>query len=177
MGLRRRDARAVRDQQVHHRVAGDVDGGRRHHVAERAGAAGDHVGGDGAGRGLAVGVGAHVALQLGGRLAVDAAQVADEDAAGGRAAEAARTVLPLLSVVLLGMNTKVSQRGEAAVTEVAGVMLRLVVHPHVICDVSSRQELPTDVTGNLLFVANHVSTQAILRSKAGLASGAFEGSL
>ena len=53
-------------------------------------------------------------------------------------------------------------------TQVADVVLRLVVHPHVICDVSSRQELPTDVAGDLLLVANHMRTQSILRGKAGL---------
>ena len=55
-----------------------------------------------------------------------------------------------------------------AVTEMAGVVLRLVVDPHVICDVGRRQELPTDVAGNLLLVTNHVRTQAVLGSKAGL---------
>lgn len=113
MLLRRCDAGAVRDQQVHHRVARHVHGGRRPHVAEGDGAAGRHLGGDGAGGGLAVAVGAHVALQLRGRLAVDAAQVADQDAARGRAAEASRAVLPLLAVVLLGVDTQVRQRGEA----------------------------------------------------------------
>lgn len=76
-------------------------------------------------------------LELGGCLAVDAAQVADENPTGGRATKAPWTLLPFLPVVLLGMNAKVCQCGEAAVTEVAGMMLRLVVHPHVICDVSS----------------------------------------
>lgn len=113
VGLRRCDARAVRDQKVHHRVAGDIHGGCCHHVAKGDGAAGSHVGGDGAGRSLVVAVGAHVPLELGGRLAVDATQVADEDATGGRAAEAPRAVLPLLAVVLLGVDAKVRQRGEA----------------------------------------------------------------
>lgn len=40
----------------------------------------------------------------------------------------------------------------------ADVVLRLVVHPHVICDVSSRQEFSTDVTRDLLFVTNHMCT-------------------
>lgn len=57
-----------------------------------------------------------------------------------------------------------------AVTEMAWVVLRLVVYPHVICDVSSWQELSTDVAGHLLFVANHVGTQTILGSKTGLTS-------
>lgn len=51
----------------------------------------------------------------------------------------------------------------------AGVVLRLVVHPHMICDVSSRQQLPTDVAGDLLLVADHVRTQAVLGGKARLA--------
>lgn len=55
-----------------------------------------------------------------------------------------------------------------AVTEMAWVVLRLVVHSHVICDVSSWQELPTDVAGHLLFVANHMCTQTILSSETGL---------
>lgn len=50
----------------------------------------------------------------------------------------------------------------------ADVVLRLVVHPHVIRDVGSRQELPTDVAGDLLLVANHMRTQTILRGEAGL---------
>lgn len=112
MGLWSCDARAVRDQQVHHRVASDVHGGRRHHIAEGDGAAGGHIRGDGARGTLAVAVGAHVPLELGGCLAVDAAQVADEYAARG-GAEAPRTVLPLLPVVLLGVDAEVRQRGEA----------------------------------------------------------------
>lgn len=51
----------------------------------------------------------------------------------------------------------------------AGVVLGLVVHPHVVGDVGGRQQLPTDVAGHLLLVANHVRTQAVLGSKAGLA--------
>lgn len=115
VGLRHGDAGAVRDQQVHHRVAGHVHGRRRHHAAEGHGAGGGHAGVDRAGHhgGLAARVGAHVALQLRGRLAVDAAQVADEHAARGRAAEAAGAVLPLLAVVLLGVDAQVRQRGEA----------------------------------------------------------------
>lgn len=113
MGLRRGDARAVCHQQVHHRVTRHVHSGSRHHVAKGDGAAGGHVGGDGAGRPLVVAVGAHVALELGWRLAVDAAQVADEDAARGRAAKASWALLPLLAVVLLGVNAEVRQGGEA----------------------------------------------------------------
>lgn len=50
----------------------------------------------------------------------------------------------------------------------ADVVLRLVVHPHVIGDVSSREEFATDVAWDPLLVANHMRTQAILRRKAGL---------
>lgn len=50
----------------------------------------------------------------------------------------------------------------------AGMMLRLVVHPHVIGDVRSRQKLPTDVAGDLLLMANHMRTQTVLGGKAGL---------
>lgn len=59
----------------------------------------------------------------------------------------------------------------------AGVVLRLVVHPHVICDVSGGQELATDVAGDFLLMANHVRTQTILRGKAGLTGRTFEGPL
>lgn len=50
------------------------------------------------------------------------------------------------------------------------MVLRLVVHPHMIGDVGSRQELPADVAGHLLLVANHVSSQAILGGETGLTS-------
>lgn len=59
-----------------------------------------------------------------------------------------------------GLRTGWEHQGArlTAVTEMAGVVLRLVVHPHMICDVSSRQQLPTDVAGDLLLVADHVRT-------------------
>lgn len=112
--MRRRgcDARAVCDQQVHHRVPRDVHSGGCHHVAKGDGAAGGHVGGDGAGGTLVVGVGAHVPLELGGRFAVDATQVADKHAAGSTAAETAGAFLPLLPVMLLGVDAQVRQGGE-----------------------------------------------------------------
>lgn len=113
LGLWRCNARAVCDEQVHHRVTGDIHGGCCHHVAKGDRAAGNHVRGDGVLGALVVGVGAHVPLELGGCLAVDATQVADEHAARGAAAKAPRTVLPLLAVVLLSMNAKVRQCGEA----------------------------------------------------------------
>lgn len=113
LGLRCCNARAVCDEQVHHRVTGDVDSGCCHHVAKGDGAAGSHIRGDGVLGGLVVGVGAHVPLELGGRLAVDATQVTDEHAARGAATKAPRAVLPLLAVVLLSVDTKVRQCGEA----------------------------------------------------------------
>lgn len=112
VGLRRCDAGAVCDQQVHHCVPRDIHGGRRHHVAEGDGAAGGHVGRDGAGNTLVVGVGTHVALELGGRFAVDPAQMADEHATGAGATKTAGAVLPLLAVMLLGVDAQVRQRGE-----------------------------------------------------------------
>lgn len=57
-------------------------------------------------------MGAHVTLQLSGRLAVDAAQVTDQHASRGGAAEAAGAVFPLLAMVLLGVDAQVGQRGE-----------------------------------------------------------------
>lgn len=57
-----------------------------------------------------------------------------------------------------------------AVAEVADVVLRLVVHPHVIGDVCGRQQFAADVARHLLLVTDHVCTQAILGGKAGLAS-------
>lgn len=119
LGLWCCNARAVCDKQVHHRVTSDIDGGCCHHVAKGDGAAGSHIRGDRVLGTLVVGVGAHVPLELGGCLAVDATQVADEHAARGGAAKAPRTVLPLLAMVLLSMDTKVRQCGEAAVTEMA----------------------------------------------------------
>lgn len=61
-------------------------------------------------------------------------------------------------MVLLGVDAQVGQSGEAAVTDMAGMVLRLVVHPHVIGDVGSRQELAADVARYLLLVADHMST-------------------
>lgn len=72
------NARAVCDKQVHHRVTSDIHSRCCHHVTKGDRAAGTHTGGDGARSTLAVAMGAHVALELGGCLAVDTAQVADE---------------------------------------------------------------------------------------------------
>lgn len=44
-------------------------------------------------------------------------------------------------------------------------MLRLVVNPHVVGDVSGRQQLPADVTGNLLLVPDQVRAQTVPRRK------------
>lgn len=113
LGLWYCNAWAVCDKQVHDRVTGDIDSGCCNHVAKGDRAAGGHIRGDRVRGNLAVAVGAHVALELRGRLAVDTTQVADENTTGGRAAKAPWTLLPLLAVVLLGVNTKVCQRGEA----------------------------------------------------------------
>lgn len=113
MGLWCCNARAVCDKQIYHCVTSDIHSGRCHHVAKGDRAAGSHVRGDGARGTLAVGMGAHVPLELGGCLAVDAAQVTDKDATRGCATKAPWTVLPLLAMVLLGMHTKVCQCGEA----------------------------------------------------------------
>lgn len=152
LGLWHCNTRAVCDQQIHHCAASDIDRVCCDHVAKRdrtAGshtrghwaetdrAAGGHAGGDGARCSLVGVVCAHVPLELGWCLAVDPTQVTDEYSTRGRATETTGAVLPLLAMVLLGMDTKVCQRGEAAVAQVADVVLGLVVHPHVICDVSS----------------------------------------
>lgn len=102
------DTGAVSDQQSHR-------GGARHRHG--------HTGCVHAGRarlvrtGVAlVGVGTHVTLELRGRLALDAAQPADEHAAGPRPAEdppRAAALLPLLAVVLLSMHPQVGEGGEA----------------------------------------------------------------
>lgn len=52
-----------------------------------------------------------------------------------------------------------------AVAQVAGVVLRLVVDPHVVGDVGGRQQLPANVTGNLLLVPDQVGAQTVPRGK------------
>lgn len=52
-----------------------------------------------------------------------------------------------------------------AVAEVAGVVLRLVVDPHVVSDVRRRQQLPADVARHLLLVADQVRTEAVPRGE------------
>lgn len=113
VGLGCCDTRAVCDQQVHHRVTSDVHGRCCHHVAKGNRAARSHIRGDGARGSLVVRMGAHMPLELGGRLTVDAAQVADEHATRRCAAEASGAVLPLLTMVLLGVDAQVRQCGEA----------------------------------------------------------------
>lgn len=67
-----------------------------------------------------VGVGAHVALELRGRLALHPAQLAEQHPAGPRPAKAPprpAALLPLLAVVLLSVDTQVGEGGEAWETE------------------------------------------------------------
>ena len=52
-----------------------------------------------------------------------------------------------------------------AVAEVTGVVLRLVVDPHVVGDVGGRQQLPTDVTRHLLLVTDQVRAETIPRGE------------
>lgn len=130
------DAGAVCDQQVHHIVASDINRGGRHHIAKGDRGAGPPTRRDRARCTLAAVVGAHMALELGGSLAVDPAQLTHQDAPCGGGSKAPSTVFPLLAMMLLSVDTQVSQGGEAAITKMAGVVLRLVVHPHMICNVS-----------------------------------------
>lgn len=109
------DTGAVSNQQSHCAGAGDGDGHAGGSHRRRAGRVGV---------GLALlGVGAHVTLQLGGRLALDATQLAKQHPSGPCPAEAAAgppALLPLLSVVLLGVDPQVCERGEACNTEDTG---------------------------------------------------------
>lgn len=52
-----------------------------------------------------------------------------------------------------------------AVAQVTGVVLRLVVDPHVVGDVSGRQQLSADVTWNLLLVPDQVGAEAVPRGE------------
>lgn len=52
-----------------------------------------------------------------------------------------------------------------AVAQVTGVVLRLVVDPHVVGDVSGRQQLPTDVTRYLLLVPDQVGAETVPRGE------------
>lgn len=103
---------AVSYQQSHCAGAGHSDG----HAGGADGAGARRVG---AGVAL-VGVGAHVTLELRGRLALHPAQLAEQHAAGPRPAEAAprpAALLPLLPVVLLSVDAQVRERGEAWKTD------------------------------------------------------------
>lgn len=84
---------------------------------------------------------------------------------------------PTLSnhLALIGSQTKlpvrqwpmVACRGWrlTAIAQVAVVVLRLVVHPHMVSDVRGRQQLPADVTWHLLLVADEVCAEAVPRGE------------
>lgn len=98
---------AVSYQQSHRAGAGHGD--RHAGGAHRA-----RAGGVGPGFAL-VGVGAHVTLELRGRLTLDPAQLTEQHAAGARPAKAAPrppALLPLLAVVLLGVDAQIGEGGE-----------------------------------------------------------------
>lgn len=105
------DTGAVSDQQSHCASAGHRD----RHAGGAHGPRARLVGG-----GVAlVGVGAHVTLELRGRLALYPAQLAEQHAAGPCPAESPprpAALLPLLAVVLLGVDTQVGEGGEACGT-------------------------------------------------------------
>lgn len=58
------------------------------------------------------------------------------------------------------------------VAQLAHVVWTLAMNLHVVRDVSSTKELPTDMTGDLLLVSHHVRSQTVLRSE-----GSFTGLL
>ena len=105
------DTGAVSYQQSHRARTGHSD----RHAGGAHGAGARLVGG-----GVAlVGVGAHVTLELRGRLALHPAQLAEQHAAGPRPAEAPScpaALLPLLTMMLLSVDTQVGERGEAWIT-------------------------------------------------------------
>lgn len=110
VGLRG-DTGAVSDQQSHCASTGHRD----RHAGGAHGPRARLVGG-----GVAlVGVGAHVTLELRGRLALYPAQLAEQHAAGPGPAESPprpAALLPLLAVVLLGVDAQVGEGGEACGT-------------------------------------------------------------
>lgn len=115
----RDDAGAVGHQQIHHRVSAHEHRGCRDHVAQGDRAPRNRLtGGGGGGGDDGVGIahrgvmGTHVALQLCGGLAVHTAKLTDQDASRACGAEASSALLPLLTMVLLSVNTQVRQRGE-----------------------------------------------------------------
>lgn len=102
------DTGAVSYQQSH-------CGGARHCDGHAAGVHSGRTRGVGTGVAL-VGVRAHVTLKLGGRLALNAAQPADQHAACSGPTEdppPSAALLPLLAVVLLGVHAQVGEGGEA----------------------------------------------------------------
>lgn len=181
------DGGAVCDQQTHgtgghrrlaagpHRCHGDCPHGDSPH---RYGPHGDGPHCDGVGRLTLIGrVRAHVTLQLRGCLTLDPTELTQQDPPSGapERTPGPTALLPLLTVVLLSVDPQVRQRREAAVAEVAGVVLRLVVDSHVVSDVGGRQQLPTDVTGHLLLMTDQVSAQPVPGGEGRGAGSAFEG--
>lgn len=74
----------------------------------------------------------------------------------------------------------VRQRADLAgsfVAQFTHVVWTLAVNLHVVRDVSSTKELPTDVTGDLLLVPHHVRSQAVLRSEGSFTGLAFKWTL
>ena len=102
------DTGAVSNQQSHCAGAGHGDG-------HAGGADGSHARLVGVGIAL-VGVGAHVTLELRGRLALHPAQLAEQHSSGARPTEAPprpAALLPLLAVMLLSVDAQVGEGGEA----------------------------------------------------------------
>lgn len=106
------DPGAVGHQQSHAAGAGHGDG---HAGGAHRPGAGGVVAGVVAGVSLG-GVGAHVTLELRGRLALHPAQLAQQHTAGPsppKAPPRPAALLPLLTVVLLSVHPQVGERGEA----------------------------------------------------------------
>lgn len=106
------DTGAVGDQQSHC-AGGIVTGPRSHSHTDSSAPGGVRVGSIIL---ALVGMRAHVALQLCGRLTLNAAQLAQQHATGACPAKNpphSAAVLPLLTVVFLSMYTQVGERGEA----------------------------------------------------------------
>lgn len=74
----------------------------------------------------------------------------------------------------------VRQRADLAgpfVAQLAHVVWTLAMNLHVVRDVSSTKELPTDMTGDLLLVSHHVRSQTVLRSEGSFTGLAFKWTL
>lgn len=56
-----------------------------------------------------------------------------------------------------------------AVAQVAHMMLGLVVDPHMIRDISRREQFATNMAGNFVLMSDHMSTQPVLCGKRRLA--------